>query len=369
MSKLLLRQAQRQKQKTREGRKQKKRENLKEMSADNPDPVIKMDPSNADKAADKPKAQKQRTRKPYDNYYYCCASFCWSTPYSHTLFRFPNAKKYGGRAEEWAAVANNPELTQMDRYELSRKKHICTEHFEERMFMNDKRNSLVWNAVPTLFIWEEELRKRIEQMDKAMDRHIETARVNDKDWYDVTEWQNLMDAYNHDGIRSRQISKPLRKFIADIGMRPKKRGGPEIQLERMDIQGRKSLHLKYQVENGDSDRENQEDYELVPPKKKKSKKVIWRAICDNRGKHLYGKLYIMIYVLIIGDYSAAERQGDLSLRQRSALRPRLLCHVLLQTVNRVAPKSRRGTQSQAAQLKRLRQRQDLHFAKLSGVLI
>ncbi|XP_049785537.1 uncharacterized protein LOC126188113 isoform X1 [Schistocerca cancellata] len=81
---------------------------------------------------------------------YCAALWCnnnfGSNP-SLSLFRIPREKS---RAAQWLANAGREDLLERGP-KAWHVKYLCEQHFTDRMFMNEKRKKLVWNAVPTIF--------------------------------------------------------------------------------------------------------------------------------------------------------------------------------------------------------------------------
>ncbi len=162
---------------------------------------------------------------------YCAASFCWNTFAQRHLHKFP---KDIARTQLWVSACNRPELFEKEQHMLNLRTFLCDDHFEERMFMNEKRRSLVWNAVPSLFIWEEDLRKKIHQVDKAMGRHRTKLSLSQEASREVQEWSKFMDTYYEHGIRSQHLARRLRKFVEDMGMKPKKKLETLVCVERID---------------------------------------------------------------------------------------------------------------------------------------
>ena len=83
---------------------------------------------------------------------WCGAINCSNSKMSHpnySFFQFP--KKDADRAKRWLINLRRADLMDKDLVYLHKNIYLCPEHFEDHMFMNSKKNKLVWNAVPTLF--------------------------------------------------------------------------------------------------------------------------------------------------------------------------------------------------------------------------
>ncbi|GLV44810.1 uncharacterized protein CBL_14619 [Carabus blaptoides fortunei] len=85
--------------------------------------------------------------------YRSCQSSTSLSPGLH-YFHFP--VKDAQRCEQWIVNARKPEFRSLEKDKL-RNKVVCSLHFEERCFTNEKHDRLVYNAVPTLGCEEEEV--------------------------------------------------------------------------------------------------------------------------------------------------------------------------------------------------------------------
>ncbi len=84
---------------------------------------------------------------------WCGAMNCTNNKKSHpdySFFQFP--KKDADRTKHWLINLRRADLMDKDLLYLHKNIYLCPEHFEDHMFMNPKKNRLVWNAVPTLFM-------------------------------------------------------------------------------------------------------------------------------------------------------------------------------------------------------------------------
>ena len=80
---------------------------------------------------------------------YCCVPGCNSHFYKSgqfSMFRFPKEQE---RCKQWV---NNMGLdfSAVSFSSLYNNVRLCSQHFEENQFMNHLKNSLVWNAIPTI---------------------------------------------------------------------------------------------------------------------------------------------------------------------------------------------------------------------------
>lgn len=85
--------------------------------------------------------------------YRSCQSSTSLSPGLH-YFHFP--VKDTQRCEQWIVNARKPDFRSLEKDKL-RNKVVCSLHFEERCFTNEKHDRLVYNAVPTLGCEEEEV--------------------------------------------------------------------------------------------------------------------------------------------------------------------------------------------------------------------
>lgn len=117
---------------------------------------------------------------------YCAALWCnnnfGSNP-SLSLFRIPREKQ---RAAQWLANAGREDLLERGP-KIWHVKYLCEQHFTDRMFMNEEKKKLVWNAIPTIF----------PQPSKALKKNLVSA-------------SSTKDTLNQP---SQQVNKALRKIL------------------------------------------------------------------------------------------------------------------------------------------------------------
>lgn len=65
-----------------------------------------------------------------------------------SFFRFPKDVE---RSKKWVINSGRKDLKNKDVEYLYENIKLCSNHFESSQFMNEKKNKLVWNAVPTVF--------------------------------------------------------------------------------------------------------------------------------------------------------------------------------------------------------------------------
>lgn len=65
--------------------------------------------------------------------------------------RITNSILFYNRCRQWVINCRRADLDKVPVEQLNRNYYLCAEHFETNQFCNANHNSLLWNAVPTLF--------------------------------------------------------------------------------------------------------------------------------------------------------------------------------------------------------------------------
>ena len=92
-----------------------------------------------------------KTKKPKKGGRLCAAINCHNHHCNSrvSLFRFPKDKE---RSKQWVINIRRADLESYTAEHLYKFYNVCANHFEDSQFMNPaKRNSLIHNAVPTIF--------------------------------------------------------------------------------------------------------------------------------------------------------------------------------------------------------------------------
>ena len=55
------------------------------------------------------------------------------------------------RCKKWVVNTRRGDLDKFTPEQLYKTYNLCAEHFEASQFMNDKKNKLIWSAIPTVF--------------------------------------------------------------------------------------------------------------------------------------------------------------------------------------------------------------------------
>ena len=152
---------------------------------------------------------------------------------------------------------------------------LCSNHFEDHMFMNLATRRLVWNAVPTLFITEKALKKKIGQMNNLMrekDKQLQREANKDKrSWKELNAWWNFMEELQIHPLTARQVRPYVKQFIQDLGMKPKKlhedssvaeiQVPPVVKVETADV----AQETTDEEEEENVEKENVEEVDPSPP--------------------------------------------------------------------------------------------------------
>ncbi len=167
----------------------------------------------------------------------CDAHFCYN--YFHSgqglsFFRFPKDREI---ANEWARKSNRGDLEDSEQ-DLNKTKRFCADHFEDCMFMNEKRNQLIKTAVPHLFIFEEEIIRKIHQLDLFFQKKKKEAKggkrvASKEEEKEEGKWMELVDAASKDCSLTSyvgQVRKDVRMFIEEMGMVPRRRRNETLGL-------------------------------------------------------------------------------------------------------------------------------------------
>ncbi len=172
----------------------------------------------------------------------CSADFCYNHTNRRTVafFRVP---KDSERSHQWLINSNRRDLIGRGVEYMYENIKFCADHFEEQMFMNEKKQSLTPKAAPTLFIWEDEVIKKMQQLDKVYkEERKEKKKANTFTRVDAMEeksWMLFMQladkkkgslAWEFHG-EQRRSRKDVRLFVQDMGMVPKRR--KQVTLDRV----------------------------------------------------------------------------------------------------------------------------------------
>lgn len=99
----------------------------------------------------------------------CAASFCKNykqkTPHL-SFFRFPSDSK---RCSEWLKFVERMDLEGKNIETLNKNYKLCSEHFEERHFMNSSKRKLMWDAIPTIRSKQSNQEKKVAEFSGEMD--------------------------------------------------------------------------------------------------------------------------------------------------------------------------------------------------------
>lgn len=82
---------------------------------------------------------------------YCGAINCSNNKGANPELSFFYFPKDPERCKKWVINCRREDLLRKDIIYLHTNVRLCSNHFELTQFMNEKRNSLVWNAIPTIF--------------------------------------------------------------------------------------------------------------------------------------------------------------------------------------------------------------------------
>ncbi len=82
---------------------------------------------------------------------YCAAGGCHNNKKACPGMSFFRVPKDPERWKKWIINSRRDKLLEKGLQYCNKYIYFCPDHFEPSQFMNDKKNKLVWNAVPSLF--------------------------------------------------------------------------------------------------------------------------------------------------------------------------------------------------------------------------
>lgn len=145
-----------------------------------------------------------------------------------------------GRSQQWIQSSNRRDLDGRDPEYLLGNIAFCGAHFENHMFMTEERRKLTWNAVPTLFLWKDDLMKMIWKVDRAMREKKSKMRrqssASTSERAELTDWLQFVDMVEAEGIHSLRVRPYLRQFIEDMEVTKRVRQYDSQKRWEMDVE-------------------------------------------------------------------------------------------------------------------------------------